>query len=295
MDEKAFYINDIVNAKGSLKINMYADDCILFKTGNDWNAMSDSIQHDLNNIHEWCERNRLKLSTSKSKCLLFGSKEKLSKVDYNNKLSLSTVQLNCVNSYRYLGITLDSRMDLTELLSGVKKTINHHLFKLRKLRKYLTVDCSILVYKQTILPLLDYAGFLLNSCNVSDRDDLQILQNDCLRTCYNVQRRDRMSVATMHKNAKLLSLSQRRTIQLLSLMYIHESNFDVQHNFPRATRGANRYKFEVERYNVVKYKNSPYYKGSLLWDRLPHNVTESVCLSEFKRNLMTLYCNYQEL
>ena len=42
------------------------------------------------------------------------------------------------------------------------------------------------LYKQTILPLLDYAGFLLIAGNVSDRCDLQILQNTALRICYNV-------------------------------------------------------------------------------------------------------------
>ena len=56
---------------------------------------------------------------------------------------------------------------------------------------------------------------------------------------------------------------------LLSLMYIHKANHDVHHTFRRATRGADIYKFEVERYDVIKYKNSPYYKGSELWDALP--------------------------
>ena len=40
------------------------------------------------------------------------------------------------------------------------------------------------------------------SCNKSDRHDLQILQNDALRTCFNVKRRDKLSIATMHKRAK---------------------------------------------------------------------------------------------
>ena len=183
-----FYIDDIVQAKGNLKINMYTDNCILFKTGNNWNNMSITMQTDLGNIEQWCERNRLKLSISKSKCLLFGSRNKLAKIDYNNRLSLSDIPLQFVKSYKYLGISLDSEMTLTDLLSGVKKCINGHLFKLRKLRKNVTVECALMIYKQTILPLLDYAGFLLNSCNVSDRSDLQILQNDCLRTCYNVYR-----------------------------------------------------------------------------------------------------------
>ena len=125
--------------------------------------MSVIMQRDMDTIYLWCERNRLKLSISKSKCLLFGSKGKLSKVDYTNRLTLSDSPLDFVNSYKYLGITLDSQMGLTELLAGVKKTITCHLFKLRKLRKYITVECSLLIYKQTILPLLDYAGFLSTS------------------------------------------------------------------------------------------------------------------------------------
>ena len=141
--------------------------------------------------------------------------------------------------------------------------------------------------------MLDYSGFLLNSCDISDRDDLQVLQNDCLRTCYSVHRRDRMSLVAMHNNANLLSFDQRRKIQLLSLMYKHKSNHDVQHIFRRATRGADRYKFALDRYNVTKYKNSPYYKGSERWDTLPQYVIDSTCFTEFKQNLKTVYCTYE--
>ena len=99
----------------------------------------------------------------------------------------------------------------------------------------------------------------------------------------------------MHRDANLLSLNQRREIQLLLLMYRHKNNYDVQHIFSRATRGADRYKFALERYNVVKYKNSPFYKGSELWDKLPCHVINSACLTEFKRNLMAQYKTYQEM
>ena len=58
-------------------------------------------------------------------------------------------------------------------------------------------------------------------CNKSDRHDLQVIQNDALRTFYNVKRRDRFSIAKMHKKSYLLSLEQRRSLQLLSLMYLH--------------------------------------------------------------------------
>ena len=71
---------------------------------------------------------------------------------------------------------------------------------------------------------------------------------------------------------------------------MYKSNYDVQRISRRATRGAER--FDVEQYNVVKYKNSPSYKGSELWDELSRDVTESTCLTEVKRYLMKEYRIY---
>ena len=287
-----FYINDVVQAKGNLMLNMYADDCILFKSGNNWNLMCDSIQLDLDNINSWCVRNRLKLSESKSELLHIGSIQKLGLVDRNRNINLGNVPLQFVDRYKYLGIILDKHMDLTSYLSVVKKNVSNHLLKLRKIRKYVPQDCAVRIYKQTILPILDYGGSILNSCNQSDRSDLQIMQNNALRICYNVRLRDRMSVKTLHKNAKLLSLDQRRKVQLLSLMFIHKFNHDVRRPVNRHTRGADRFKFKLERYNTVKYKNSPYYKGSELWDSLALATINCDNLFEFKQCLRKRFINY---
>ena len=139
------------------------------------------------------------------------------------------------------------------------------MFNLRKLRQYITEKSAIAIYKQTILPVFDYAGFMLISCNKSDRQDLHTIQNDALRTCYNVRRRDKLSVSNMHRRSHLLSLDQRRTLQLLNLMYLHKHNRRNIRIAPRNTRGADREQFVIERYNNLKYKNSPFYKGAQLW------------------------------
>ena len=219
----------------------------------------------------------------------------MNSVDYGSKIELDNTPLNFVNCYKYLGITIDKNMDLTGHFSIVKKTVTNHLFRLRKIRKFINQDCAVLIYKQTILPLLDYSGFLLNSCNVSDRHDLQILQNDALRTCYNVNRRDRLSIRKMHHDANLLSLDHRRKMQLLSLMFIHKMNNNVQRPILRATRGADRYRFNLERYNNVKYKNSPYYKGSELWDTLPLTTVDCDSVFEFKQLLKKRYVIYLDV
>ena len=156
--------------------------------------MVNKIQPDLDDVHSWCYRNMLRISGSKSKVLLFGSIAKLKLVDYSNSVHIGQTHLEFVDKYKYLGVTLDKYMNLTGLLSDVKKKVLGQMFKLRKLRNSVTPFCAISMYKQTILLVFDYAGFLLHSINVSDRSDLQVLQNDALRTCYNIRRRDRLSV-----------------------------------------------------------------------------------------------------
>ena len=287
-----FYINDIVSVIRNLKINMYADDCILYTSGNDWNRMMQKIQPEIDNVQQWCTSNRLNIIVSRSRILLFGSHTKLGKVDYSANLSLGNSTLNYCNKYKYLGVTLDREMTRTSLLTDTKRSVTNRLFNLRKLRHYITEKSTIAIYKQTILPVFDYAGFILISCNKSDRHDLQILKNDALRTCFNVKRRDKLSVASMHKKAKLLSLEQQRSLQLLSLMYLHKNNVDNLRVFNRNTRAAQRDQFDVERYNNIKYRNSPFYKGVELWNLIPMDILTSDSIFQFKHNLKRKYTTY---
>ena len=287
-----FYINDIISVINTLKINMYADDCVLYISGNDWNRMVLKIQPEIDNIQTWCQTNRLKLNINKSKTLVFGSRNKLGNIDYNNVLHIGGVPLEFTDKYKYLGVTLDKEMTLNCLLSDIKKTVSNRLFNFRKLRRYITEQSAITIYKQIILPAFDYAGFMLISCNKSDRYDLHVIQNDVLRTCYNVKRRDKLSISNMHKKANLLSLEQRRTFQLLSLMCIHKGNRMNLIVPPRNTRAATRDKFYVERYKNIKYRNSLFYKGAELWKLLPMDIVTSGSLFEFKQLLKKQYKSF---
>ena len=71
-----------------------------------------------------------------------------------------------------------------------------------------TLFLILYIYKQNILPVFDYTGFMQMFFNVSDKNELQILQNNGLRICYNVRLRDMVSIESMHNLAHLLSLDQ---------------------------------------------------------------------------------------
>ena len=134
----------------------------------------------------------------KSKSLIIGTSYKLNCVDIDNRFFLNGVVLERVESYNYLGILLDTHMTLSPLIKKVKKIVTSKIYSLSKIRNIINMKLKLTTYKQTILPLFDYTGFMLLSTNISDRNDLQVLENTALRICSNVRLRDIVSIERMH-------------------------------------------------------------------------------------------------
>ena len=136
---------------------------------------------------------------------------------------------------------------------------------------------------------------MLISLNKCDRYDLQVLQNNALRICYNVRLIDRVSVEHMHNQAILLSLDQRRQKQVLSLLFIYKNRHEyVRRVYARNTRAANVYTFARQRFHNIKYKNSSYFKGSLLWDMLPVMTRNCLNVSDYLNSLKRTYSKYND-
>ena len=85
-----------------LKINMNADDCILYISGNDWTRMLLRIQPELDNIQEWFSMNPLGVSLDKEMTL--SSLLSDTKKSVLNKLSSLRKLRYCINQKSALSI-----------------------------------------------------------------------------------------------------------------------------------------------------------------------------------------------
>ena len=115
------YINYIVNMLPNVHINMYADDCILYCTGDNWPNVRERLQGGLIGFDTWCRTYNMVLNVSKSKCLVISSRSKLSRIDYGQCLCLCNIFLEYVKKFCYLGVYLDSEMSLTPLYHMLKR------------------------------------------------------------------------------------------------------------------------------------------------------------------------------
>ena len=97
------------------------------------------------------------------------------------------------------------------------------------------------------MPLIDYAGFMFIACNHHAKEDLQIMQNDILRICCQLQYKlsDRISIGRLHKECKIIGIEQLMQKQLLRLMFLLSKNEKYRQVRGRDTRSANKINFKV--------------------------------------------------
>ena len=91
-----------------------------------------------------------------------------------------------------------------------------------------------------------------------NKNDLQIIQNDILRTCNKSKLSDKQSIYSLQKKANLLGLEQRRQKESLSLMYIYSKQANIRHICERQTWITSMFIFKTESKVGTKYKIAHY-------------------------------------
>ena len=146
------YINDLCNVLHNCEAFLYADDTVLVASASDKMIAHRNMQSDLDNITNWCKGNKLAINIKKTKCMLLGSKHKIKKIRPPN-INIDTIPLSFVKTYKYLGITVDQTLSFNPHLNQTIKNVAYKICLLSKIRKYITSNAAIQIYKSMVLPV----------------------------------------------------------------------------------------------------------------------------------------------
>ena len=157
------------------------------------------------------------------------------------------------------------------------------IYQLSKLRKYITKDGACIVYKQTILPVVEYADQMVESGPADKIDRLRILQDRALRIIDNNEHRG-LDAAALSNYYRVTPLNERRAEHLNINMY-RLSRYDRYIEKARPTiclRNHNKIKVKTHKNVHEKYLKSPFSRGKRMWDRIPESVQRSTTKVKFK-------------
>ena len=113
------YINDHPYCNLLSDVRMYADDTNLTFASKDPNELFSSLTHDLGNLKQWLDSNRLSLNVLKTKCLFTGTRQKISLLPSDPLISLDGHSIERVNSYKCPGVQVDETLSWEAHISEV--------------------------------------------------------------------------------------------------------------------------------------------------------------------------------
>ena len=246
------------------------------------------LERALSKIIYWCKANFININIGKTKFCIYGTKSRVEAIDINT-IGEPESEISRCHQYCYLGVKLDEYLTLKQNYNNVFKKFSYKVYQFGKIKKYINTPTRILVYKQTVMPLVEYVSFMLNMNTNQDIMKLQRLQNRALRMCFDVYNPIDTSVNDLHVMARVKLLNDRRDLSLLCIMYEMKQMQLYERVGERITRQHDKYIFQTDVVNVGTYARSPYYCGSMLWNKLPSRIHEARTKAHFKSELKTLW------
>ena len=208
----SIYINDVAKEAGNSRIHLYADDTILYSVGPTLTSAADTLQQSLNNIDNAFRSLHLRLNTLKTKCMLFSRKKDAQSPPKITCADGSTegATLEFVDSYKYLGIWLDSALSFNTHINNLQAKIKARLAFLFRNKSSFTHAAKHTLVRMTVLPILDYGDIIYRTASATALTLLDTLHHSAIRFATNAPFLTHKHV--LYEKVAWTSLKTRRSI-----------------------------------------------------------------------------------
>lgn len=290
------YINDIEKVVRHCKLHLFADDTIMYIAGSDAQDVQHKLSEDLKNVTKWLQQNKLALNATKTKAMMLGKEGQ--KTKWKNEgfcIKIEGVNIEIVNSFKYLGIIVDDKLSFGEHIEYICKKVSKKLGVLSRCSHFLSKWARETIYNCIILPHFHFASTILYLARKGDIDRLQLLQNRAMRIILKCSRYT--AIGSMLKALKWIKIQD--FCKMKSLIFIHKIKCGVMPNYfnqlmtkfdeihDHNTRNKNNYILDHKKYK--KNQNSMFFKALIEYNKLPREIKSSINIRRFKLELRNLF------
>jgi len=283
-----FYINDISVGTNST-IRLFADDTIAYLTTVSSPLDCSHLQKDLDRLVLWEEKWKMAFHPDKCSVLRITRKQQPLIHDY----TLYGQILKSVTSVKYLGFTVNNRLDWGEHTSNICSKANQTLVFLRSNLHIGSTKIKEQAYKSLVRPLCEYACPVWDPYEKTDINAVEMIQRRAARYVRN-NYRNRSSVGAMLLDLGWQSLEERRYEARLYLLYkIYHGMVAVdgeKYLIPprRFSRNMHRNSFQLPSTTSLYRKESFFPRTIRDWNNLPSDVASAPTLESFKAQVAYL-------
>lgn len=279
------YINELPNCLIHCRINLFADDTLIWIESDDVQGAVNMMNEDLERVGKFLQMLKLKLNTSKTKYMALG----FNCNEYDLKIQIDSCDIDKVNVMKYLGVMIDKNLLFNENIDYLNKKIGKKVAFLGRVKKKMDQDTRLLFYKTIISPHFDYCSTVLMMANETQIDRLQKQQNRALRIILNEDRRT--NIHSMLTTLSLLDVKQRICFNVLVMMYKGCNGLLPDYLCRHFSLVGDTQPYNLRNNNLIRppsyrtnaAQNQLIYKGSLMYNELLKQYPVCDNLKNFKK------------
>lgn len=283
------YMNDIVNVCAEVcNIKMFADDTLIYVTGESSAEVERKLNIAFNVIEEWMNVNKLKLNAEKTKYMLVRS---IRKELRGNTIvrCLNGNEIERVEIMKYLGVMIDDRLRFSGHCDYMLKKIGKKISFLNRIGNFISAYTRCTIYKTIIAPHFEYCATLLIDMGDTQLSRLQKAQNRAMRVILQCDRRAK--VQWMLLTLQFMNIRQRLYYNMCIFIYKILNNMMPEQfsnrlriiEEERETRQTGCIAIEFRKTRSAQ--KSLFYEGVIMYNALPPEIKQCSCLVSFKRML----------
>lgn len=287
------YINDLCSGRFFGNLTCFADDTALSYSTENINDLNFFMQRDLNFLNLWFSKNKMALST-KTKLIRFRLRNRNEpkssiyfKCDTCLPKALNEICVNCVNieqvpSIKYLGLIVDENCTWKYHISSVRI----HLYRVLRKMYYLKYVCPLSVLKSVYFALvnskLQYGLVLWGGTYFSSIQPIVLAQKKVIRQICNVHRHEHTFLLFQRLN--ILPLRHFFIYRVMRIFFIRGGQI-VSNSIVHSARLRSRNMVVLPQAHFEAFKRSFAYLSLSIYNKLPLNITSSVSINIFLREL----------
>ncbi|GBN13043.1 hypothetical protein AVEN_74935-1, partial [Araneus ventricosus] len=205
--------------------SLYVDDLQIFCQGSDMHFIEQQLQHAVNKLVAWCDKNGHAISPEKSQCVHFCRKRNL---HLDPAIYIRNFSIPVVNDIRFLGVIFDRKLTFLPHVLYLRKKCERSLniLKVLSTTSWGADRTSLLrIYQAVILSRIDYGCMVYGSARPTVLRRLDTIHHSGLRICTGAFRTS--PVESLYIISNQLPLDLRR--QKISSLYSFRAQAVRQH------------------------------------------------------------------
>jgi hypothetical protein len=283
-------INDLPKClKDSIAV-IYADDTTLLIRGKCWKSLVKKINSDLLLLSNYCTANSLSINVSKTKAMFFFRK---TNKPQNANILYNGYSIEMVDSFKLLGIWLDTGLDFHIHISHIVNKLNVCLHLLWKCRAFIPYSKLILLFNAFGIPYIDYCQPVYTNSTDLLLKPLITKYDECCKAI--IGHGKYSSSSTAHSHLNIPSFTNR--LYYNKAIFIFKAKLGLSSNYlSNAFMSANH--THLTRYSTSNFflshchselsKRIFYVYAPRFWATLSPNLKSCSSVHSFKHNLSNL-------